>query len=109
MSLLPDIISGSREAALGPRQAAAAARAQRSTELQVFRHGLHARLQAECDRIDSQAAADAMRSALDEELDLLDYGLTRARGSAAKAELVARKVEMLSASNNRRITRRFGG
>lgn len=108
MSLLPDVISRT-DIDLNPRQMQAAARAQRSTELAVFRHSLDARLRSECDRIDSQAAADAMRAALDEELDLLDYGLSRANGSAAKAELVARKVEMLSSSNNSRINRRFGG
>jgi len=109
MSLLPDVISSSRANDLTPRQVQAAARAQRSTELEVFRHGLGARLRAECDRIDSQAAGDALRTALDEELDLLDYGLRRANGSVAKAELVARKVEMLASMNNRRVAQRFGG
>jgi hypothetical protein len=50
-----------------------------------------------------------MRAALDEELDLLDYGLRRANGSLARAELVARKVEMLASINNRRVGQRFGG
>lgn len=108
MSLLPDVISSAADG-LSSRQLQAAARAQRSTELRVFRHGLDARLRAECDRIDSQAAGDALRAALDEELDLLDYGLRRTGGSAAKAELVARKVEMLSSINNRRVSQRFGG
>ena len=50
-----------------------------------------------------------MRTSLDEELNLLEWGLHRARdGSAAKNELVARKVNMLSTINNRRIARRFG-
>ncbi|MFZ1154802.1 MAG: hypothetical protein WAN93_07860 [Solirubrobacteraceae bacterium] len=53
--------------------------------------------------------ADASRAGLEEELDLLDYGMARAGQSAAKVELVARHVERLSAINNRRISRRFGG
>lgn len=109
MSLLPDVISSSPTDDVSPRQAQVAARAQRSTELAVFRHGLGARLRAECDRIDSQAAGDALRAALDEELDLLDYGLGRANGSLAKAELVARKVELFASMNNRRVAQRFGG
>jgi uncharacterized protein YicC (UPF0701 family) len=105
----PDV-SGSRPGVdLSPYQVRAAVRSQRKAELQVFRHGLRARMRAERDRIDSQAAADAMRTALEEELDLLDYGLQQARGSLAKAELVARKVELLASLNNSRITRRFGG
>jgi hypothetical protein len=109
MSLLPDVISSSRIDAPASRQEQAAARAQRSTELEVLRHGLAARSRAECDRLDSQAAGDALRAALDEELGLLDYGMQRAGGSPAKAELVARKVEMLAGMNNRRALRRFGG
>lgn len=112
MSLLPDRlgrVSGSDSTELSPRQTQAAGRAQQRTELELFRHGLRARLKSECDQLDSMAVADAMRTALDEELTLLDYGLSRCNGSAAKAELVARKVEMLSASNNSRIHRRFGG
>jgi hypothetical protein len=90
------------------RQLARARRAQLSTELTVFRHGLDARARAEMDAQDTQAVADASRIALDEELDLLDYGLSRAGQSAAKAELVARHVERLAVINNRRISRRFG-
>jgi hypothetical protein len=90
------------------RQLDKAARAQARTELAIFRHGLTTRYLAETDRLDAQAAADALQSSLADELDLLDYGLRRAAGSAAKAELVSRKVEMLSSINNRRISRRLG-
>jgi hypothetical protein len=92
-----------------PRQVDQAVRALRNTELAIFRHGLTARYQAEADRLDAQAGAEALQASLAEELNLLDYGLRRAGGSAAKAELVARKVELLSSINNRRINRRFGG
>jgi hypothetical protein len=77
-------------------------------ELKAFRHGLEAAVVAECDRQDAQAAADACSASLEAELDLLDYGLHRANGSAAKTELVARKVNRLAAINDSRIARRFG-
>ena len=94
---------------LSNRQFVRARRAQASTDLAVYRHGLEAHARAECDRQDTEAVADASRAALEEELDLLNYGLARAGGSAAKAELVARHVERLATINNRRIARRFGG
>jgi hypothetical protein len=90
------------------RQLARARRAQLSTELAVFRHGLRAQAEAEMDRQDTQAVADASRTALDEELGLLRDGLAQAGQSAAAIELVARKVELLSNIDNRRIARRFG-
>jgi hypothetical protein len=90
-----------------PYPAFPAALAVRRAELTAFRHGLTAAVLAECDRQDAQAVAEACEASLDCELDLLDYGLRRANGSAAKAELVARKVERLAALNDRRITRRF--
>ena len=90
------------------RDLARAARDRSRAELAIYRHGLGARYRAEADRLDAQALSDAAQTSLEEELNLLDYGLRRAAGSAAKAELVARKVEMLSSINNRRIGRRFG-
>jgi hypothetical protein len=91
------------------KQLVKARRAQASSELELFRYGLVARTRAEMDRIDSQAVADASRAALDEEVDLLDYGLARAGTSGAKIELVARHVNRLATIDDRRITRRFGG
>jgi hypothetical protein len=92
-----------------PRQAAKARRAKDANELEVYRYGLGASGRAQIDQYDSQAAGDASRTALEIETDLLDYGLSRVGGSAAKAELVARHVNRLSTINDRRITRRFGG
>jgi succinate dehydrogenase/fumarate reductase flavoprotein subunit len=96
---------------LGPtsRQLVKARRAQANSELELFRYGLIARTRAEMDRLDSQAIADASRAALEEEMDLLDYGLARAGTSAAKIELVARHVNRMAIIDDRRITRRFGG
>jgi hypothetical protein len=92
-----------------PRHRDRAVRLQQKTELSIHQHGMAARFRAEVDRLDSQALSDALRVSLDEEVTLLDYGLSRAGQSAAKVELVTRKVEMLSTINNRRIQRRFGG
>jgi hypothetical protein len=83
------------------------ARLQDRAEMDTYRHGLEAAMKAEFDRQDGQAVSDAIRSSLDEELDLLEWGLHRAEGSTAKIELVARKVNMLSQLNDRRLTRRF--
>ena len=94
---------------LSSRQFARARRAQASSELAVFRHGLAVRAQAEMTRLDSEALADVSRTAFDLECDLLDYGLARAGRSAAKAALVARHVERVATINDRRITARFGG
>jgi hypothetical protein len=91
-----------------PWQAAQAVRIQRRADIAVFRYGLQAAMRAEFDRQDGQAVADAIRASLDEELDLLEWGVHRAAGSAAKTELVARKVQMLSSINDRRLTRHFG-
>jgi hypothetical protein len=108
MSLLPARLDDQPDR-LSARQAAKACRAQESTELAVYRHALRSQAEAEIDRLDSQATADATRTALEEELDLFDYGMSRVGQSATKAELVARHVERLSAINNSRLTRRFGG
>lgn len=107
MSLLPAPLDD--DTGLSSRQLTQARRAQASSGLEVFRYGLGARARAEIDRIDSHAVADATRAALNEELDLVDYGLCRAGQSAAKAELVARHVQRLSQINDRRLNQRFGG
>lgn len=104
-ALIPSTNHG---AELTPFQAARAGRALRRAEVAVFEHGLQAASRAAMDRHDAQATADAVQASLEEELALLDYGLHRANGSAAKTELVARKVQLLSALNDRRITRHFG-
>jgi hypothetical protein len=106
MSLLPATLND--DTGLTPRQIAKAQRAEASTRLRIFGHGLDARAQAECSQQDTQAIADASRTALTEEMDLLDYGLARAGGSAAKIELVARAVQRMAAIDDRQIIRRFG-
>jgi hypothetical protein len=86
-----------------------AVRETKETELAIYRHHLDARYLAECDRIDSQALGDVVRSALDEEMNVLDTCLVRAGDSPAKKELVARLVALQSELDSRRIARRYGG
>lgn len=90
------------------RQLTQAVAAQQRTELSIFQHHLDARRLAECDRIDSEAIADVTKAALEQELSVLDWGLSEAAGSAAKAELVSRMVSLQSKIDNARIARRFG-
>lgn len=106
MSQLPDRVS---PRPLHSRQARRAARAQENTELALYQHHLAVRFQVEADRIDSAAIGDVTKSALDEEMKTLDWGLQQAGGSHAKAELVSRMVAQQSRIDIARIARRFGG
>jgi len=91
------------------RQLARATVAQERIELAIHQHQLDARRIAECDRIDSEAIADVAKAALEEEMRVLDWGLSQAGDSVTKAELVSRMVSLQSRIDNARIARRFGG
>lgn len=106
MSQLPDRIS---PRPLHSRQLARATKAQERTELAIYEHHLAARYQVEVDEIDSAAIGDVTKFALDEEMNTLDWGLEKAAGSQAKAELVSRMVAQQSRIDIARIARRFGG
>jgi hypothetical protein len=108
MSMLP-VPSDDPSGWLTTRQAVKARRAQENAELAIHNHRLAAQARAEMDIADSQAAADAVRASLDEELTLLQDGLAKAGQSAAALEIVAGKVQLLNAIDNRGISRRFGG
>jgi hypothetical protein len=108
MSRLP-VPFGSEPRGFSSRGLEKARRAQESASLTVFDHTVRAQAMAEMDMADSRAVADATRVALEEEIDLLDHGMRLAGASAAKAELVARHVNSMSNSNNRRLQARFGG
>jgi hypothetical protein len=106
MSNLPARLS---DAARPTRALVRAAQATQRTELEIYEYDLRARLQVECDRIDSEAIADVTRTALEEEMNVLDWGLERAGRSPAKRELVSRMVAQQSRIDIGRIGRRFGG
>jgi hypothetical protein len=63
---------------------------------------------SEISRQTCYALTDVITTATEEELRFLDYGMAMAGTSAAKLELVARKVNLLSSLNNGSITRQFG-
>jgi hypothetical protein len=90
------------------RQVAKAAKAAEATELAIYENHLATAYRREIERQESEALADVVKAALDDELDLLDWGLMKAAGSPAKAELVSRKVSVLSSTNTRRLARHFG-
>jgi hypothetical protein len=81
--------------------------ADTALELHRYKHGAHFR--AQLDIYDSQALADANQAAVACEMDVLDYGLSRAGTSAAKVEMTARAAQRMAIINDRRIMRRFGG
>ena len=86
---------------------ARAARTARRGELEMFEHRVHAAVLRDKDIADSQSLADALSVATDEELNFLREFRAKADGSEAAMELVARKLEIFSTINNRRISRRF--
>jgi len=106
MSQLPIRLSGLPGQS---RQITKAVQAQEKTELAIYEHHLQARYLAEVDRIDSAAIGDVTKAALEEEMNVLDWGLEQAAGSQAKAELVSRMVAQQSRIDIGRIARRFGG
>ncbi|HET7060274.1 MAG TPA: hypothetical protein VFH99_03110 [Candidatus Saccharimonadales bacterium] len=91
-----------------PLQVARAARAQEKTELAIYSHHLEMEYLRQCDTIDSAAIADVARTALEEEMRVLDEGLALAGDSLAKRELVSRMVSIQSKIDSARIVRRFG-
>jgi hypothetical protein len=104
MSQLPDRLPPS----LNSRRVARAARAQEKVEQAVFEHHLITVYQREIERHEGETLAEVAKASLEAEVSLLDWGLERAAGSQAKAELVSRKVSLFSDQNSRRIVRNFG-
>lgn len=94
--------------ALDPLRTARAAALERRADGEVLRYALRAWVVTQKDQIDSQTLRDAVEAAFDEEIDFYDHGMARANGSMTKQELLARKLEILSQLDNRRISRRFG-
>jgi hypothetical protein len=99
---------GSYDEGYNRRDANKADRIARGTELEVYRHRARNWEQEAKDKSDSETIGEVCKAALDEELNLLEYGTMRAGQSLVKAELVANKVRMAAAANDRRIARRFG-
>jgi len=98
----PDVLPAYTER---ERQAVAA---RRQMESGLLVHTLRAHYDREAARIDAETVAAASQAALGVELDVLDWGIERANGSAAAAKLVATRIEQLSRINSQNIGRRFG-
>jgi riboflavin biosynthesis pyrimidine reductase len=81
---------------------------ERRAALEIHSRSLQTAVATEIDRMDSQAIADVITTATEEEVRFLKYGLALADGSAAATELIVRKANLMSNLNNRRIARRFG-
>lgn len=107
MSFLP--VPTNDDSGLNRRQVLRARKAEAETALELHRYSLGARFRSQVDIYDSQALGDANRAAVSEEMDLLEYGLSRAGTSAAKVEMTARAAQRMAIINDRRIIRRFGG
>jgi hypothetical protein len=87
------------------RQAVAA---RRHMEAGLLVHTLRAHFDKEAARIDAEAIGEATQDTLGVELDVLNWGIEKANGSPAAAKLVADRVELMSRSNSKNLTRRFG-
>ncbi|HVX20459.1 MAG TPA: hypothetical protein VHB02_03855 [Acidimicrobiales bacterium] len=104
MSSLPDRLRQGTEVVPNRRALALL----RQGELEVFGHSVRSAVVAAKESIDNQAAADAARASLDEELHTYDFGMRRAGSDPAKQALVVDAVLNLNRRNNRRLDRRYG-
>lgn len=105
---MPELVPQETSRPISPVQSMRLARDQRRAEVEIVRHGLRQWVQTQKDEIDTLATRRAITTAFEEEIDLYDYGMLLVDGSATKQQLLARKLELFSQLNNRRITRRFG-
>lgn len=105
---MPDFLPVRRSDSVSPIRRAQLTRLARQAESDVVRHRLLRWVDIEKEEIDADAAERAVVNAFEVEVGFYDYGILRAGASAAKRELLADKLEMLAALNNRRILRRFG-
>lgn len=87
------------------RQAVRAARAMEKADEAVFAHFLAAEYARQCEEVDNAILGEIIKAALASELDVYDWAMERVGGSAAKAQLVAEKISLLSKANSARIAR----
>jgi hypothetical protein len=109
VSLFHPVPRDSQAGGLTRRQLEQARKVEADTALELHRYKHGARFRGQIDIYDSEAVADANHAAACMEMDLLEYGLSRAGSSGAKVEIVARASQRVAIINDRRITRRFGG
>jgi hypothetical protein len=82
--------------------------ARRQAEDGLLSATLQGHFTKEATRIEHDAAADATKSFLEGELELLAWATAKANGSAAAAKLVGDRVEQLNRIGSSILSRRFG-
>jgi cephalosporin-C deacetylase-like acetyl esterase len=90
------------------RQVVRAARALEHTENAIHTHALETAFLREIEHIDAEALAEVVKGSLKLEIAFYDEAIAKAASSAAKAQLIADKLSILSKTNSARIARRFG-
>lgn len=108
MSIFHPAPRDSQAGGLTRRQLEQARRVEADTALELHRYKHGARFRGQIDSYDSLALAEANHAAVASEMEMLDYGLSRAGMSAAKIEMTARAAQRMAIINDRRIMRRFG-
>lgn len=83
-------------------------RAVRRAEATIVDAALGAWVASEVDQLESMALREAATTATEIEFDFYDRFGAAAGNSPVKQELLARKLDLLSYTNSRRIARRFG-
>ncbi len=89
------------------RDATTLGRARHKAEIEAFTYALAIQLASHKDQLASRALGDAVAAAYDEEVRFLRLGEEIAGNSATARELLARKLDVFSSTNNSRLSR-FG-
>jgi len=101
-SYLPEPV---RSPEVRPIQRIQAAWTVRGAEMELFRDGVRTSVRVRKEMNHSQAAGDAVRCNLEEEIGVLQYGHLLAGDDPQAQALVDRKVQQLSVRNDRRLLR----
>jgi hypothetical protein len=104
-----DVILSNNPHGLTTRQARKLQRQDVAAAVEVQGHRRDARKLAAYAEAHIEALADVNRTAMSEEMDLVDAGLARAAGSQLKAEAVARALQRQGSIADRMVRRTFGG
>jgi hypothetical protein len=104
-----DLIASSSQLGLTTRQARKLQREEAAAVLEVHGHRRDARNLAASAQDLIEALADVNRTAMNEEMDLVDSGIARAAGSPLKFEAVARALQRQATLGDRIVYRTFRG
>jgi hypothetical protein len=104
-----DLTASSSQLGLTTRQARKLQREEATTALEVHGHRRDARKLAASAEALIEALADVNRTAMNEEMDLVDSGIVRAGGSQLKSASVARALQRQVTLGDRIVYRTFRG